>query len=303
MPPRLDFSRVDPVFLHPRLDRYYGGMIPSPHDPRDYPMAARPEPANLRAILANHDLRSYKNTGQSLMMPIGDQGQLGSCTAWAWGYYFRGAAAARDHLEKGTTPDVGDTLSAGWLYDVERGPEFLDTYPQDSGADMRSGAAVLQKYGVPPTRYSPYTGRADNGPVEQEMDSGRLDAAAYYGISGYYRLAGTGSSLINSGLQCLDDGWPFTIAFLVYDSFERVGSDGIVRMPARGERLLGAHAMCVFGNFYDNSFPGGGCWIAPNQWGTGFGQGGLVYIPWAYNLQNTVGDNQGPPIMEMWTGR
>lgn len=299
----LNLALVDPIYHTPRLDGYWGGAIPSAFDPRDRPMAARPEPDNLKAILANHDLRNYKGTGQSLMMPIGDQGQVGSCTAWAWGYYFRGAAAARDHLERGTPPDLEDTLAAGWLYDVERGPEFLNTYPQDSGADMRSGGAVLQKYGIPPSRYAPYTGQADNGPINLDPHSTVMQAAAYYGISGYYRLAGTGQQVINSGLQCLDDGWPFVLAFTVYPSFERTGSDGVVPMPTRGERALGGHAVCCFGNYYDNSFPGGGCWVVPNQWGAGFAQHGLVYIPWGYNLVNTTGDQFGPPIMEMWTAR
>lgn len=289
-------AQQDP-FSSPELGRFVGGAIPSPPDDRDYPFAAAPHMRG--AIQTNHDLRQYR--GQSLAMPIGDQQQVGSCTAWAWGYQLRGALSAKYHIDTGTPPDLGDTLAAGWLYDMERSPEFLDTYPRDSGADMRTGGAVLVKYGIPPTRYAPYTGRADNGPLEQVLTPERAEAAAYYGVSDYFRCSGTGQQLINSILQSFHDGYPVVIALLVGSTFENVGPNGRVGLPRAGEQVLGAHAVTLFGNYYDNSAPGGIWLVGANQWGTDWGEDGWFYLPaaWAW----TSSGQYGAWLQEAWTAR
>jgi hypothetical protein len=284
-------------FATPELQTFYGGALPSPLDPRDflYPRYRR-LPAG---VWANHDLRAYH--GQSLAMPIGDQGQVGSCTAWAWGYYLRGALAARWHVDNGTQPDLPDTLVPRFLYDLERGPQYLGTYPDDSGADMRTGGQILLDVGIPPERDCPYTGQADNGPLEQELTPTMREAAAYYALSGYYRLQGTGQQLVESIVQCLAEGYPCVIAVLVPPSFEQVGDSGRVPTPRASDRILGAHAVCVLGNFMDNSFGGGGALLIPNSWSSRWGQQGWGYLPFSY--ATTRHSQYGAFLMEAWTGR
>jgi len=284
-------AQTDP-FSSPELGRFVGGMIPSPHDPRDFLYQSR-SPVTAATAFRNHDLRDYH--GQSLAMVTRDQQRVGSCTAFAWSA-LRAAATARYHIDQGDSPDVR-APSARFLYHLERS-EMMDppTYPQDSGADMRSGGLVLSKYGCALEEYCPYTGTADDPAPSQEA----YDSAAWYGISTFYRIAGTGQALINGTLQCLEEQWPFVIAVLVTEAFEQARSDGRMAMPAKNAPILGGHAVCVFANFIDNSFPGGGAWLAQNQWGSGWADGGWCLIPFAYATQTT---QYGPLLQEAWTCR
>lgn len=287
-------AQQDP-FASPELDTFMGGAIPSAPDQRDYTLphlAVRGAQARV-----NHDLRNFH--GQSLMVPIGDQGPVGSCTGWAWAR-LRAAASARYHIMRGETPDVGDTLSARFVYDIERA-EFDHTYPQDSGSQMRSGGQVIAKYGVAPERYCPYTNKADNGPLTESITPEAYEAAKYFGLGSFYRLQGTGNALIDSVLACLDEGWPVVIAFLVSPAFEQVGSNGRVPNPRSTDQVLGGHAVTIAGNYLDGSFGGGGCFVIANQWSDGWADGGYAYMPFSYATTNA--GQYGPWLAEAWTLR
>ncbi len=275
-------------FSTPQLGAYYGGYIPSPPDDRDFLFTTRATHQTETGVLKNHDLRDYK--GQSLALPVRNQGQVGSCTGFAW-TAVRGALAAKYHIDQGESPDLGDDISARFLYHKER--EYIGTYPRDSGADMRTGAQVLLDIGCCPERYAPYNNSADDGAITEEM----LDAAGYYGISGYQRCAGTGQALVNSIIAALDQNQPVAIALLVTQEFEYTPSTGLTVLPHANSQVLGGHANVVFGNFYDNAFPGGGALLVMNSWGEGWGQGGWYYMPYAYA---TVQTQYGPLLQEAW---
>lgn len=283
-------------FSDPQLQHYYGGALLSPADPRDFQL---PHLA-LRGTQArtNHDLRDYQ--GQSLMVPIRDQGAVGACTGFAWSR-MRAAAAARYHIDRGERPDLGDDISPRFIYDLERST-FLKQYPADSGADMRNGGQVLAQYGVAPERYCPYTGKADNGPIAQDITPEAYQAALDYGVTTYYSLAGAGTStMIDSILGCLDEGWPCVIAVLVPPSMEQPDGHGRVVTPRASDQVLGGHALCVCGNFIDNSFDGGGCFVIANSWGTGFGDGGYFYMPFGWATAKS--SQYGSWLAEGWTIR
>jgi C1A family cysteine protease len=289
-------AQQDP-FATPALDAFVGGAIPSVPDPRDFVLPHLTRRGAAARI--NHDLRRYGRTGQSLMVPIGDQGAVGSCTGWAWAR-LRAAAAAKYHLDRGEVADVGDTLSARFIYDLER-VQYEGTYPEDSGAQMRSGGQVIATYGVAPERYCPYTERADNGPIAQAIGDEAYAAARSYGVSTYYRLQGSGGALIDSLLACLDEGWPAVVAILVPPSFEQIGSNGRVPTPRRGEQVLGGHAVTICGNYQDAAFDGGGAFVVANQWGTGWGDHGYCYLPYSY--ATTSSGPYGTWLQEGWTCR
>jgi hypothetical protein len=236
----------------------------------------------------NHDLRDVQ--GYSLMTPIRDQGQVGACTGFAWAR-MRAAASARYHIERGEAPDLGDDISARFIYDVER--SMTGQYPNDVGASMRDGGEVLNKYGVCPERYLPYTGKADNGPIATGIPPEAYAAALSYGVSTFYRLSGTGMNLINSILGCLDEGWACVIAILVPPSFTQIAPQGRVPTPQTGEAVLGGHAMTVCGNFIDGSFDGGGCLLVANSWAESFGEDGYCYLPFSWSTTARAGTAPG----------
>jgi hypothetical protein len=293
-------AQNDP-YASPELDAFHGGYIPTPPDPRQRFFAPYVSEARKAAARVNHDLRALN--GRSMCMPVGNQLQVGSCAAWTWGYEVRGMLAARYHILGGSAGDLNDTLAPRYIYDVGRGPEFMNTYPQDSGMDMRSGAAVLLKYGCPPEHDLPYQNSANNGAIATEITPHVQEAAAFYAISGYYQCPGTGAALIDSILLALDQSYPVAIAILVPELFEQCPGNGRIGMPTTASTVLGGHAVTVVGNFIDNSFPGGGALILQNHWGA-WGAvndpdtAGFAYLPFAWSTQQSNG--YGPWLQEAW---
>jgi hypothetical protein len=285
----------DPFAAPEIIDGLYGGMIPTPPDQYARVWAWPRYRVTAAIQRGNHDLRDYQ--GESLFPPIGDQGPIGSCAAFAFGYYLRAALAAKWHVDNGSRPDLPDTLAPRWLYDLTR--QRMGTYPRDSGSDMLSAASVLREFGIPPERDCPYTGQADNGPITEQLTPHMREAANFYGISGYWRLEGQGEALLDSIEQCLAAAQPVVLAVLIPESFTRTGANGRVPDPRPGEAIFGGHALAVWSNFYDRSFGGGRCLGGPNSWTTGWGENGGYYLPASY--ATTRHEQYGYFLQEAWT--
>jgi C1A family cysteine protease len=227
------------------LRRNYG-YVPDAPDSRDFLYrqtgATRPQNVDLRAK----------------MPQVWDQGQLGSCTAFALT-----AAIAFIH------GFVGSQL---FLYYKERAIEH--SVHSDAGAQIRDGVKVLAKYGLPPEDLWPYNGApAEENPVFAKRPPSKVYAAAKQElVSAYHRL-----SSVDDYLDCLAAGSPFVIGITVFSSFESaaVAANGIVPMPKPSEQQLGGHAICVVG--YDQTG-----FIVRNSWGADWGQHGYFHIPTAY---------------------
>lgn len=84
----------------------------------------------------------------------------------------------------------------------------------------------------------------------------------------------------------LADGYPFVFGISVFTSFFDVGSDGVVPMPRRTDRLEGGHAMYCVG--YDDAAR---VFICPNSWGTSWGDNGVNYLPYAYFADSDLSDD------------
>jgi len=217
------------------------GYIPDLGDPRDY------------RYQLTHVVRPRSVDLRSKMPPVWDQGQLGSCTAFALT-----AAVAFIH---------GFTGSQLWLYYKERVMEH--TTRQDAGAMIRDGIKVLANTGLPPAEAWPY----DIAKFAKRPPTSANKAAKSELIGEYRRLTN-----ISSYLDCLASGSPFVVGITVFDSFESdtVASNGEVPMPGPSEAMLGGHAICVVGYREDGSF------IVRNSWSADWGDGGYFYLPHAY---------------------
>lgn len=218
------------------------GYIPDLGDPRDHKFrvsAPVTEPPSV-------DLRSK-------LPPAWDQGDLGSCTAFALTgavYYLSGF--------------VGSQL---WLYYRERLIEH--SVKSDSGAMIRDGVKVLNKYGLPPLADWPYD------PAKFAIAPPTLvnSHAGDRKISGYARL-----DTVHDYRQCLAASTPFVVGITIFEDFEsaRVAKSGRVRMPAKSETMLGGHAVLVVGYAHDGS------WIVRNSWGPSWGDAGYFHLPHDY---------------------
>jgi len=75
------------------------------------------------------------------------------------------------------------------------------------------------------------------------------------------------------------------VGFTVFQSFESsdVATTGIVPMPARGEQVLGGHAVLCCG--YDDARQ---VFICQNSWGANWGDKGFFYMPYQYLLNSQL---------------
>jgi C1A family cysteine protease len=229
------------------------GWIPDLPDHRDQRYSA--PVAALRALPPRVDLTAQ-------CPPVYDQGQLGSCTANAIG------AAVEFEQMKQQLPDVF-VPSRLFIYYNERAME--GTVDSDSGGQIRDGIKSVAKQGACPEPLWPYeVARFKTRPTRR-----CFSAALRHRVVLYQRLDVTLSQLRG----CLSSGYPFVFGFTVYESFEsaKVARTGHAPMPARGERVVGGHAVMAVG--YSDSRK---WFLVRNSWGSGWGLEGYFTLPFAY---------------------
>lgn len=230
------------------------GAFPSRHDFRDFTL---PRKIALSATPPTHDLTAWRG-------PIKDQGSLGACTGF-------GASSCQEFLIKkyGKIADGADApvFSPLFVYYKEREREG-DIY-SDSGAQIRTAAEVLIQDGICFESEDPYQPfKFMDAPTEAQI----LQAAKWRG-GAYHRLLDIGDMR-----GCIASGYPFLLGFTVYEGFEDLGSDGLMKMPKPKERALGGH--CVLAGLgYDDSK---GTITCQNSWGLGWGRGGMFDMPYEF---------------------
>jgi len=196
---------------------------------------------------------------RSKMQPIQDQGDMGSCTAFATTalYGFINPAYKTSQL---------------FLYYNAR---YLDYLQGDNSPSIDDGSTVYQsvlsskKYGICNSSLWPYIDT--NLPKKPSTDC-YTNALTHQTIN-YKNIKQTTDDM----KACLNSGFPFMFGFLVYSSFisNSVSNTGIVPIPSRSEKLLGGHAVACVG-YNDNYF------ICRNSWGTSWGDKGYFYLPYNY---------------------
>jgi C1A family cysteine protease len=209
--------------------------------------------------------------------PVEDQKSLGSCTANAGvgllEYYERRASGI--HVD----------ASRLFLYKATRN---LLHWTGDTGAFLRTTMGAMVLFGVCPEEYWPYV----VGDYDLEPPAFCYSFARSYTSIRYYRLdppgVSTGTLLARIKLL-LGHGLPSMFGFTVYRSIYDVGADGAIPFPTTGEAILGGHAIVAVG--YDDKRTiknknakkaTKGAFLIRNSWGTGWGDGGYGWLPYAY---------------------
>jgi len=200
-----------------------------------------------------------------------NQGHLGSCTANALGAAWE-FGRKRQRL-KDFMP------SRLFIYYNER--VMINTVNSDSGAYIRDGIKSLNKKGVCPEKEWPYIEEKFTDTPPKKCYTHALQCA----IKSYQRLTNTN---LNQLQGCLSEGYPFVFGFTVYESFqsEEVATTGVMPMPESKEKVLGGHAVLAVG--YDNKKQ---AVIVRNSWGSGWGDKGNFYMPYAYITNSNLCDD------------
>jgi len=235
------------------------GWKPDLPDRRDYHFdARRARPRKMPSVV---DLRKE-------CPPIRDQGNLGSCGAFAGGGAYRTAAKIEGK------PDVNP--SPLFLYYNTRLIEKTVDY--DSGVELRDVIKALNKYGAAGEQLWPYkiAKFKTKPPKPAYMDGLKHQAVKYM------RLDGT----LDSIRSCLAAGRSFIFGFAVPESFETIKRDGKMPLPKPGEAILGGHAVHAVG--YDDSRL---AVLVANSWGTGWGLKGYFWMPYEFIVSRDNADD------------
>lgn len=195
------------------------------------------------------------------MPAVYDQGDLGSCTGQAI------AADVHFQLIKQGVAKPWQP-SAMFIYYNER--VIASTVNEDSGAELRDGMKSLNRWGVCEEQHCPYI--IPNFRKKPTRTAYRL--AVKHRVFDYRRIPQTLLHL----KSVLAQNDPFVFGYTVYESFDSMGSNGMMTMPdVSKEQLLGGHAVLAVGYNDDlNMF------IVRNSWGTGWGDKGYFYMPYSF---------------------
>ena len=199
------------------------------------------------------DLRKY-------CTPIGDQGQTGRCSAFAWTH---AVEMSRNILQQEP---------------VRLSPNFTMLEFQQMQGDAQDYRYAYS--GGDGTVSGPDPGRVmvQNGTCKQELwpddrqepvaDEGKLEADA-----GNYRLEAAPLPIaIDDVRKVLSAGCPVHVSMNTGTAFSDVGRDGVFNAAEAPWGRHGRHAMLITG--YTGNF-----FILKNSWGTDWGDQGYCYVP------------------------
>jgi len=208
--------------------------------------------------------------------PRQNQGQQGSCVAWASAY----AARSIIHNQAtGVAPSKAAAFSPSFMYNrikIENS-DCQGSYLNRAMDDM------LKRGALPYSRFA-YTDRS----CSERPDASAEQEAARFRIKGSQRLSRTGDP--NSGVdllamkQYLAQGSPIVIGMMVGGSFMQGMEGQDVWQPTQEDTRMqgfGGHAMCVIG--YDDYKLGpneGGAFQIMNSWGPEWGDNGIAWVPY-----------------------
>jgi len=226
---------------------------------------------------------TYKNSGKALSAtpqnlgnfygPILDQGQEGSCTAFA-GLQWRGA------LRKQAGLDWIDPSEQAQYYEERK---IDGTVATDAGASMEDIVIVLEQFGVLPADKDPYT--VSDMTTPPPVDGWRTDLK----LSSNQVLAIDQGSILADTLDALSNGHPVLFGFEVFNTgWEDVSYNGtgILSMPEANEQSIGGHAVNAIS--YD---PVKKLILVRNQYGADWGikapaeDIGCFWMPYDYYAQ------------------
>ena len=206
---------------------------------------------------------------------IQDQGQFSACTGNSTASFFRYVHRML------TLKDTDFPPSRLFIYNLARAVARTPL-SFDGGATLRDCIKTLAKRGVCDEGLFPYV--LNNLSKMPPMSA--VSAAKTHKALSYRRIESLDEMLV-----CLSEGFPFVFGMMVYKSFMApdVSKSGWVPMPTNDDVPEGGHAVWACG--HDTATK---TLVCANSWGTGWGDQGYFYLPFAYAGNNDL-------VTDAWT--
>jgi IPT/TIG domain len=256
---------------------HYLGLLPTPEG--DYPQIVLPQ--TLQSNLSvSADLSSQ-------LPPVGDQGQQGSCVAWACSYYYKTWSEKQEH----TSWDLNNPnyrFSPSFVYNQINGG-------RDNGSTFQNAFTLMQNTGDVDIAEMPY----NQSNYTNKPSAAQLQAAKPYQIaSGWaaFWVRGTNGPFstannIDTIKAWLASGQVLVMAIPVYKDFPDYGSNAAkTYYDYNGiSGLAGGHGVCICG-YDDNINPSGanadhkGGFKMVNSWGSAWNGSNAGYVYLSYDF-------------------
>lgn len=256
-----------------RKDKW--ACLPSPPDPRDFPLSRIAEPVAVPASVRLDHLVPF----------VLDQGSCGTCVGQA------GAGVLNAYgKHRGNLPDGG--LSALYLYSRCKQEDGI---PEQEGTYCRTALKIMQKEGACPEGALPYSQLPQDACLRLPgITDAHRTAAAPYRVKAYAALNG-----LQEIKQALAAGKLVLAAGLVTsENWINDPKGGYITTPEGW--IYGGHAFLLCG--YDDNLTKHGLtgWLrGPNSWGEAWGDKGFFWL--SYEFVNWVAKDLGyPALMEAW---
>ncbi|MDH6114681.1 hypothetical protein P3T36_001033 [Kitasatospora sp. MAP12-15] len=207
------------------------------------------------AVPSSADLTQYAPTP-------GDQGQVGSCVAWATGYTAYGLLMNEQHIS-------GFPTAPMFIYaQIARG--------NDQGTYAGVALPMEQAQGID-TKSDYWQGDFD---YTTQPDANERANAANYKLSGFKTLPVSGPDARAAIEDAISQGEPVPIGFTVHQSFmgldaRSASTYSYLPGDSSSDPVVGGHEVTIVA-YNDQGVK------IENSWGSGWGDGGFVTVPWSF---------------------
>ncbi|MDQ8193261.1 C1 family peptidase [Coraliomargarita sp. SDUM461004] len=250
--------------------RYATGMVFNEQTYRSIPYKAPVTEETYANLPPSVSLEKYCPTP-------GNQGPHGTCTAFASAYHMRTMLYAIEHGLTSKAQINANIFSPSFIYEQIR---LVTPDPNcKEGTDIAQALQLMLTVGAAKIKDVPY--QCSIGIDSNDMLKATEFPLVDYQVLFYVNNKPDNEFKVRSIKKALSEGSPVLIGFTVYPSFHRRGHSVWTRQPGDLEASdsHGAHAMAIVG--YDDNKHGGAFRII-NSWGTGWGDGGYIWVPYEH---------------------
>jgi C1A family cysteine protease len=207
--------------------------------------------------------------------PIGDQGQYGTCVAWACGYNLRTYMLAR--MNGYTTSDLNDDSKVYSPKDLFLAIPSAQRGSDCNGTTFEAALDVMMQRGIAKMNTAPYTSL---GSCTSSPQSSWTTEAADNKILDYRQIEETVDNL----KRYLYQGKAIVFGARLGDEFMNAYGDAVLTSQTYGYTGQHAyHALILCG--YDDSKGPNGAFRVINSWGDSWGDNGFIWVDYHYFVQ------------------